>query len=186
MVRFVVDPSGHVVPDIANKLPGRGAWVWANEKSLELAATRNQFARAFEKNARVPATLARDVEMLLALRVIELLSMARKAGIATAGFEKVAKALKSGEVALLLQASDGSQRQKSRIFSGMFHKERIGCLSASEIGIAFGRHRVVHAALAAGRLTRRIADDARRLAGFRVGAERASCEDAVLPGTNRG
>jgi len=168
MVRFVVDPAGFVVPDIANKLPGRGAWVCADGKSLERAVARNKFARAFGGKARIPAALSNDVEELLARRVVELLSMARKAGIAVAGYEKVRAALKSGNFQLLLQASDGSPRQKSRISCELAPIGCIGCLSASEIGIAFGRNRVIHAALAAGRLTLRVADEARRLAGFRA------------------
>ena len=186
MVRFVVDPAGFIVPDIANKLPGRGAWVWADRKSLELAVARNQFPRALNKNARISAGLATDVEMLLAKRVVQLLSMARKAGLAIAGFEKVAEALNSGEIAILLQASDGSPRQKSRVCGRLSPEERIGCLSASEIGIAFGRNRVVHAALVAGRLTRRIADDARRLAGFRVEADPVIFEGEMRPRAIRG
>ena len=27
LIRFVADPSGGIVPDIARKLPGRGVWV---------------------------------------------------------------------------------------------------------------------------------------------------------------
>ena len=27
LIRFVVDPQGAVVPDVARKLPGRGVWV---------------------------------------------------------------------------------------------------------------------------------------------------------------
>ena len=170
MVRFAVNPDGFVVPDIANKLPGRGAWICSDEKTLERAVIRNQFARTFEKNVRIPSTLAADVEALLAKRVIELLSIARKAGIAVAGYEKVKEFLNSGTLVLLLQASDGSPRQKSRINRNICSSDYIGCLYSSEIGIAFGRNRVIHAALAAGRLTLRIADEAQRLAGFRVEA----------------
>ena len=186
MVRFVVDPAGFVVPDIGNKLPGRGAWVRADGKSLERAVARNQFARALDRNVKVSAELSTDVESLLAKRVLELLSIARKAGIAVAGYEKVRAALKSGEFSLLLQASDGSPRQKSRIRRDSAPEGCVGCLSSSEIGIAFGRNRVIHAALASGRLSRRIADESRRLAGFRLVADSTSCGSAMRLGTNRG
>jgi hypothetical protein len=44
----------------------------------------------------------------------------------------------------------------------------IGCLSQGEIGLAFGRENVVHAALTPGALAVRFVGEAERLGGFRV------------------
>src|SRR4051812_43971922 len=49
LLRFVVDPSGTVVPDIRRRLPGRGVWVTARRSVLEQAAAKNVFARAFKR-----------------------------------------------------------------------------------------------------------------------------------------
>jgi hypothetical protein len=40
-------------------------------------------------------------------------------------------------------------------------------LTAVELGLAFGRERAIHAALAAGGLTTRVVEEAARLAGLR-------------------
>src|SRR5690606_28744965 len=45
LIRFVADPDGAVVPDLARKLPGRGLWVAADRASLEAAIKKNLFAR---------------------------------------------------------------------------------------------------------------------------------------------
>ena len=37
LIRFVADPSGHIVPDLARKLPGRGVWVTAERPAVEAA-----------------------------------------------------------------------------------------------------------------------------------------------------
>jgi uncharacterized protein len=51
----------------------------------------------------------------------------------------------------------------------------IAVLSAAELGIAFGREHVVHAAIGRGALADRLVADATRIAGLRAGA-------AVRPG----
>ncbi|MDO7658438.1 MAG: hypothetical protein MUQ50_00300, partial [Paracoccaceae bacterium] len=43
----------------------------------------------------------------------------------------------------------------------------IGCLTQQELGLAFGRDYAIHVALAAGGLTKRIVEEAARLAGIR-------------------
>ena len=44
MVRFVVGPGGHAVPDIKRKLPGRGIWITATRAAIDEAVKRNVFA----------------------------------------------------------------------------------------------------------------------------------------------
>ena len=38
LIRFVASPEGEVVPDLAEKLPGRGFWVLAERAALDKAA----------------------------------------------------------------------------------------------------------------------------------------------------
>src|SRR6188472_352684 len=111
LIRFVAAPDGEIVPDLAGRLPGRGIWVSAERKVLAQAAAKGHFARAAKRQVRVPPDLVDRVEALLAARVVELLSLARKAGQAVAGLEKTKGALVSGGAALLLQAADGSERE---------------------------------------------------------------------------
>ena len=85
LVRFVVGPDHSVVPDVAGKLPGRGMYVTASRPILE-QARKGQFARAAKAPVTVPDALADEVERLLAHRVVELVSLARKAGVAIAGY----------------------------------------------------------------------------------------------------
>jgi predicted RNA-binding protein YlxR (DUF448 family) len=167
LIRFVVGPDGAVVPDLAGKLPGRGIWVTADRAALEKAASKGLFARAAKAPVKVPEGLAEAVEAGLARRVVDLLSMARKAGQAVAGYEKVRGWLDEGRAKVLIQASDGSERGRSKLRPPGGEATFIGVLRASELGLAFGREHVIHAALAAGGLTERIGEDARRLSGVR-------------------
>lgn len=107
------------------------------------------------------------VERLLVERVVSLISLARRAGDAICGFEKVRKALISGEAVLLLQAADGSSDQKRKLRPPAGADAHVSCLKASELGLAFGREYVIHAALGASGLAETIRSEARRLAGVR-------------------
>jgi len=167
LIRFVVGPDGALVPDLLEKLPGRGLWVSANRAVLTKAIRKKLFARAAKRSVAVSETLVDDVERQLAQRVIAGVSLARKAGRAVAGYEKVKSWLAMGEAAILIQASDGSGRGKSKLSSPPGKGTYIGVLTAEELGLAFGREHVIHAALAGGGLTKRVVEDASRLSGLR-------------------
>src|SRR6476620_6255730 len=80
LIRFVVAPSGDVIPDLKRKLPGRGLWVSASRQTVAEAVRRNQFSKGFKRDVRVAPTLATDTEGLLVRSVTEALAMAAKAG----------------------------------------------------------------------------------------------------------
>lgn len=165
LIRFVVGPDGTVVPDILEKLPGRGMWVTADRAILDKAG-KGQFSRSAKQPVRVPDTLAEDVESQLARRVTDLIALARKAGLAVCGFEKVKDALEKGGIRVLLQASDGSQRGKSKLWTPTGARY-FGCLTSSELGLAFGRQSVIHGALASGGLSDKVVEEAAKLRGLR-------------------
>ncbi|SHJ01088.1 RNA-binding protein [Wenxinia saemankumensis] len=184
LVRFVVGPEGQVVPDILGKLPGRGMWVTADRAVIEKAG-KGQFARAAKAQVTVPEGLADEVERQLARHVVDLVALARKAGLAIAGFEKVKSALADGEVKVLLQASDGSERGKSKLWTPTGARY-FNCLTGDELGLAFGRQNVIHGALASGGLADRVIEEAAKLRGLRQGRlETPGAASATGPGAGK-
>lgn len=166
LIRFVAGPDGQVVPDLAEKLPGRGIWVSADRAAIDKAATKGLFSRAAKAPVKAPEGLADLVEAGVARRLVELVSLARKSGRAVAGFEKVKGWLAEGRAKVLLQASDGSDRGKGKLWTPTGGRW-FGCLTASELGLSFGRDHVIHGALAAGGLTDKVILEAGRLTGLR-------------------
>lgn len=167
LIRFVIGPDGQIAPDIAEKVPGRGIWVSSDRSALEKAVNKGLFARAARQPVTVPDNLVGFVEDQLAARVVNLISLARKGGGAVSGYEKVKDWLSKEQATVLIQASDGSERGKSK-FSTPHHGTFIGWLTAGELGRAFGRQTTIHAALGAGGLSQRVVDEAARLKGLRV------------------
>ncbi|HPE25551.1 RNA-binding protein [Albidovulum sp.] len=166
LVRFVVSPEGQILPDLAGKLPGRGIWVTADRDTIAKAVAKGLFARAARAQVTVAPDLVDKVEDGLARRVVELVSLARKAGLAVCGFEKVKGWLADGKAKVLLQASDGSDRGKGKLWTPQGGRW-FGCLTASELGLAFGRDNVIHGALASGGLSIRVVEEAAKLNGLR-------------------
>lgn len=166
LIRFVVGPDGQVVPDIMGKLPARGMWVTADRAALETAVKKGLFSRSAKQPVKTPDNLVDEVEKQMARRVVDLISMQRKAGRAVAGYEKVKGWLQTEEALVLIQAVDGSGRGKSKL-STPHYGHYIGCLTSDELGLAFGRQTVIHGALASGGLTLRVVEEAHRLNGVR-------------------
>lgn len=166
LIRFVVGPDQTVYPDILGKLPGRGMYVAADRDTLE-AAKKGQFARSAKQAVTVQGDLVDEVERQLAQRVIDLVALTRKAGRAVCGFEKVKSWLAGDEhVRVLMQASDGSARGKTKLWTPEGARY-FGCLTAAELGLAFGRGSVIHCALATGGLSNRVVEEASKLTGLR-------------------
>lgn len=183
LIRFVASPDGHVTPDVARKLPGRGVWVTATEENVRTAVERKAFPRAFKTDVKVDAKLPELVGELLLKRVCAQLSLANKAGLIVTGFTKCERALERGEAVALLHAleagKDGVVKLDRRFAymleaSGVKGKaaERrvVRFLTNAELSLAIGRPNVVHAALRAGGAGRALLAEADRLLRYRLGA----------------
>ena len=180
LIRFVIGPDNQVVPDILGKLPGRGIYVTADRAILEQAG-KGQFSRSAKQAVTVPDGLLDEVERQIARRTVDLIALTRKAGRAVCGFEKVKGWLAGGErVRVLVQASDGSERGKTKLWTPEGARY-FGCLTSAELGLAFGRQSVIHGALATGGLSDRVVEEATKLRGLREidGGESASGKDKV-------
>lgn len=167
LIRFVIGPEGDVVPDLAERLPGRGMWLTSTREILDQAIRKRAFARAARAQVTVPEDFPQRLESLLARRTIDSVALARKAGLAVTGFEKVKARLKKGPAGVLLHARDGSEQGLGKLAPLSGRATLIDVLTSEELGLAFGRDYVIHAALDADGATARVVREAARLAGFR-------------------
>ena len=167
LLRFVVGPDNRVVPDLDGRLPGRGLWVTATRATLERAVTRNLFAKAARQAVQVDPVLVGKVEELLVRRCIELIGLARRAGNAVAGHDRVAEFLARKPVSVVLAASDGAEGGVAKLAAQAPSARRINALSGAELGRAFGAEHRVHGVLGPGPLADRLAETAVRLARLR-------------------
>lgn len=181
LIRFVVGPDDTIVPDVDGRLPGRGIWLTADRECIEKARAKKLFARAARQQVAVPETLADDIERLLLDRCLKRIGLARRAGEAVAGFEKVADWIRRGgdreRGGLLLGARDGAADGKGKL-ARLAHAlgeetgigvETIECFDAAELGQALGLDHAVHVAVSEGGNAAALRHDALRLQGVRGG-----------------
>jgi predicted RNA-binding protein YlxR (DUF448 family) len=157
-MRFVLGPDGAVVPDLRNKLPGRGAWVVPTAAAVGEAVRKRAFSRAFKTEAKVAPDFVDEIDAALTRDLKGALSLANKAGAVVAGFAKVESALAAGEVAALIHAREAAEDGRRKL-AGALRKRQGDSISAvstfddlsgDDLGVALGRELVIHAALLAG------------------------------------
>jgi uncharacterized protein len=170
LLRLVVGPDGMIVPDIEARLPGRGLWLLPRRDIVERAVAKRLFARAARQPVVMPPELADRCEALLARRCVDALGLARRAGTAVAGYERVGEAVRRGNAALLLLALDGAEAGRRRMMAGARGVAAASVLDATELSGVFGRERVTFVAVGPGPLCSRLRIELARLAGFRPAA----------------
>lgn len=165
LLRFVRSPEGKLVPDLAEKLPGRGIWVTCRQTEVRKAMQGKLFAKAAKQALVVPEGLDQVVASLLYQRVVQSLSLARKAGLAVAGTEKILTCLAKGEVIALLHASDAAQegRKKLPVPQGCVVSDVFG---RDDLCQVMGKDNLAHVAVLHGSAGQFFLETLRRFTGF--------------------
>jgi uncharacterized protein len=177
MVRFVIGPGSHTVPDIKRKLPGRGLWITGTRAAINAAIKDNVFVRSFKQKVRVAADLAATTEQLMERSALDALAIAGKAGQVIAGFAKVEAAIGRDDLLALIHAADAAADGKRKLDAALQRKSPekqqeiaiIGELTGAQLDLALNRPNVVHAALLAGPVSDTFLARAKHLERFRTG-----------------
>lgn len=177
LIRFVRAPDGFAVADLVGRLPGRGAWVAANDAAIRTADQKGHLKHSLGAGLR---SLDADIAAIasgLRTRIIAKGSIARKCGALIGGSGKL-KA--EGHFNGLLAATDASQRELLKLKSKLGVEWVSQSLSSTELGQIFGRNSIAFAGLRVSggpgspKLVRTIYEDIMRLDGFYTAA---GCND---------
>ena len=163
LIRFVVDPENRLIADINQNLPGKGYWVKADRDIILKAINKNILYKATKKEIKIEKNVLDRIEMQITKNIVNQISLCRKAGAAIFGFDKIKASLKSNNIGLLIQAVDGSDREKKRMLSQFIPKIIDDCLTGADLGKAFGREKVIHCAILRGGFVENINFHANRL-----------------------
>lgn len=145
LLRFVLAPDRTLVPDLQQKLPGRGAYTCLKAACVTKAVLKKQFSRGFK--GEVPGVeagaLTRQVAEKLEERIASYLSLANKGGKIVSGSDQVLDKLKKGGVGMLVVATDisadigekfrGLAQVKGVPCISLFTKERLGQMIGKEL-----------------------------------------------------
>jgi uncharacterized protein len=176
LIRLAVGPDGAVWPDLAAKLPGRGAWIVADRIVLEAAMAKGKLkaalARAFRQPVEVPADLADRIAAGLERRCLDRLGLEHRAGHLIFGADKLNEWARAGRVHLLLHAADaaedgvGKLNQAFRAGEGQMQAVIQLPAGRDALSRALGRENMVHSGVTDGKAAARIATEVARWAAF--------------------
>lgn len=176
LIRLALGPDGAAWPDLAAKLPGRGAWIVADRSVLEAAMAKSKLkgalARAFRQPVDVPADLTDRIAVGLERRSLGRLGLEHRAGHLIFGSDKLNEWARSGRINLLLHAADAAEDGVSKLNqafrAGDGSMERVIRLPAGRDALsrALGRENMVHSGVIDGKAAARIATDVARWAAF--------------------
>ena len=177
LIRFVVAPDGFAVADLVGRMPGRGAWVVANQAAIRIADQKGHFKRMLGANLQSLDADIASIARGLRARVIAKGAMARKCGALLGGGGKL---LAEGHFNGLLAAADVSPRELLKLKSKLSVDWVSQSLNSTELGQIFGRGSLAFAGLRVSggpgsqKLVRIIYEDIKRLDGFYT---TAGCND---------
>jgi predicted RNA-binding protein YlxR (DUF448 family) len=177
LIRLVSGPDGVLWPDLAARLPGRGAWIAADRALLEQAMADGRLRRALARALRgpppaIPPDLAARIEQLLARRLLDRLGLEHRGGRLAFGAERLDGLARQGRLFLLLHAADAADDgrraldQAFRAGCGAMRDSLVLPLGREFLSKALGRANVVHLGVIDGRAADRIAADLARWRGF--------------------
>lgn len=187
LLRFVVAPDGHVVPDLKRNLPGRGLWITATREVLVEAAKRNVFAKGFRQDVRTGTDLVAQTESLLERSALDALAIAGKAGQVAAGFMKAEAVLGRSPILALLHAKEAAQDGVRKLNAALHRQSEgedgtipvISEFTSQQLDLALGRANVVHAALLAGPAGNSFIARYLRMMRFRTGSKNKPGRDSA-------
>ena len=185
MLRFVLNPDSIVTPDLKGNLPGRGVWITAKRKDVDLAVKKALFSRGFKQTAKSNDTLGEQVDTLLETAALQALSLAQKSGLVTVGLEKVMDVVTKTDLRAIFFASDGSAGSIGKVKAKLRYNDRLDnieihqSLRSEQLDLAFGKTNVIHAAIRDGGITELCLKNIQRLEMFRS-LEDDENEDATM------
>lgn len=181
LIRFVAAPDGTVAPDLKRELPGRGCWVKADRSLVEKAVAKKLFARALKADVKAADDLGARIDRLLAVQLMQMMNMARKAGQLVSGSAKVDAAVRSGAALAVFHSTDAAADGVRKIDQarkawhlGMETGEEIPSFrlfSESEMEGVMGQNAFIHAAVLAGQAGEGVVKRAKMLEQYRNGGQ---------------
>ena len=144
LLRFVQTPDMEIMPDLENRLPGRGAYTCINKRCLSAAIEQRQFKRSFKHEVLVmPAEqMVEHVRQHLHGRIIGLIGLANKAGAITGGGSMVTDALRNKKKpGLVIVATDVSEAIGGKIIhaAAAHHVPHLTVLTKDDFGAILGK-----------------------------------------------
>lgn len=113
LIRYVLSPEAEIVPDIANKLPGRGVYTCFNMGCAKKAVEKDLFSKSLKQAVKHESAemLCANIARCMEDRISSYIALANKAGKVVSGSDMVMENLRKNtlQAKLALLANDISE-----------------------------------------------------------------------------
>lgn len=148
LLRFVREPGGSLLVDYRQKLPGRGAYTCLSRDCIVAAVDKGGFPRSFKQQVTVQGAdeLVDAVRAAVETRILNLIGMARKAGVIVSGSNTVLAELGKDSAALLIVAVDAAAGTADKIMhrAQVAQVPTVRLFEKQQLGAAIGRDERSH------------------------------------------
>jgi predicted RNA-binding protein YlxR (DUF448 family) len=162
LLRLAISPDGLVLPDVAGKAPGRGAWITPSRVLLETALSEGHLKKALMRafkgaSLTIPDDLADRIEAALSRQLCDRLGLELRSGHIVMGSARIEEQARSGRLAALLHARDSSEDGRRKLdqawrvgseAEGSGMRGEVLPLDRTALSVALGRDNVVHLGVA--------------------------------------
>jgi predicted RNA-binding protein YlxR (DUF448 family) len=165
LLRLVLGPDGVPFVDILGRAPGRGVYVSPERVHLEATLSRKGLTRAFKDRAApldegIVERIILDATTRLEERILELVSLARRAGKLEIGMDATLRTVADHPDALVVAAKDLSERSERSIPEA---RTVVRISDKATLGRRLGRDEVGIVAIRPSVFTERLEYEAERL-----------------------
>jgi len=172
LLRLAISLDGLVLPDVAGKAPGRGAWVTPDRAQVETALAEGHLKKALLRAFKgasliIPDDLADRIEAALTRQLCDRLGLELRSGNIVLGSARIEEQARSGRIAILLHASDSSEDGRRKLdqawrvgseAEGSGLRGEVLPLDRTALSVALGSDNVVHLGVAGHARDMRAAD----------------------------
>ncbi|MCX9148782.1 DUF448 domain-containing protein [Erythrobacter sp. WG] len=162
LVRLAIAPDGLVLPDVAAKAPGRGAWIGVHREALEEALADGHLKKALMRAFKgapltIPEDLPARIEAALTRHLGDRLGLELRSGNIVLGSARIEEQARQGRIAVLLHARDSSPDGRRKLdqawrvgndAEGSGQQGKVLPLDRHALSVALGRDNVVHLGVA--------------------------------------
>ena len=140
MIRFVAGPVGELVPDLDEKLPGRGIWLSAERDMVNTALAKDLFSRCGAPKSDYTRRSGGPVGKPDGQAVYGFSGLGPSCRLCVvAGFEKTAAWLGEGKTGVLLQALDGAPGGHEKVTALAGDLPMVRAFTGRELGQRIGK-----------------------------------------------
>ena len=165
-IKISLSPDNRLVPDLRDKLPGKSIWLPANKALITDILRKKDLKSYFGVSEILTPDLVFLIEMILRKKILNSISLAKKAGFLAIGLDTIKTKLIEKNHCLIVVAKGAKSLQRYSVFSS----SNVSCfenlLYQKDLEKSTGKNNVKYVGILSKNFKKTIQVDLNKLKGF--------------------